>query len=373
MNMAISNAANGAPAGTAVATRQPSRTEQFVGQVLPADTWSELKRALPAHVRPDRFRRNFMNAVMQAPQLLECHPQMVFREVSKAAGLGLELDPQLGEAYLVIRNVKLPNGQWGKAPNLQVGYRGMLKLARQAGETAVIYAHEVAENDIFECSLGDEKRLTHKPTMFGDRGDVVGFYAVVKYRAGETDFEIMSRQQVDAIRDKSDGWQAYKVGRIKDTPWASAYEEMAKKTVLRRLMKRVPQSSDMADQLAEEDRAEYVEAEVREVPMATPPAQIAAPQVEQPPARRRGRPPKDAQEQPRSTVSAATAEPAAGPVEAASEVQPALIDPTAEDADTDGDDLPFDAPGTDDVSETVPPAAPASTAPASEDDWANGL
>lgn len=361
MNMAIPNT------GTQVVTRQPGKLETFIGQVLPESAWLELRRALPPHVRPDRFRRNFINAVMQNSELLSCTPQQVFREVSKAAGLGLELDPQLGEAYLVLRNSKTRDGKWIKVPNLQIGYRGMLKLARQAGESALIYAHEVAERDVFECSLGDQKSLIHKPTIFGDRGEVVGFYAVVKYKTGETDFEIMSRQQIDAIRNKSDGWKAFADNKIKDTPWNSAYEEMAKKTVLRRLLKRVPQSSDMADQLvdhlAEEDRAEFVDAEAREVPVSTPPATIAAPQVEQP--KRRGRPPKDQQ----PTVTQQDDQPpadagAGGDADAGGQAQ--LVDPTGE---VDGDDIPFDAPGADDGG---PVTAKDDPGP-SGDDWAAGL
>jgi recombination protein RecT len=173
-------------------------------------------------------------------------PRLVHREVSKAATLGLLLDPQLGEAHL------LPSWK-GKTrreePQLHVGYRGLIKLARQSGEVATIYAHEVHEHDVVECDLGVEKRLVHKPVLFGERGKVIGYYAVIKYRDGSSDFEPMTLAQVHWARGRSDHWCAFKAGKIATTAWATDEEEMGKKTVIKRLLKRVPQSPDLASAL----------------------------------------------------------------------------------------------------------------------------
>jgi recombination protein RecT len=239
---------------TALATAPAkSKSEQFMAQVLPPDRKSELRRSLPAHVSPERFERNLFNAVMQNPALMNYAPGLVFREVSKAAALGLYLDPQLGEAYII-------EGYDGKlkakAPQLRIGYRGVMKLARQSEEVATIYAHEVCQNDEIECVLGDQKRLNHKPTLFADRGPVIGFYSVVKYKDGTTDFEPMTRAQIDAIRARSDGYKAFQNGLIKSTPWSTDYDEMAKKTAIRRLMKRCPQSPELASAWQYENGAE---------------------------------------------------------------------------------------------------------------------
>lgn len=230
-----------------------SPVDQFVAQVLPPQRRAELARSLPSHIRPERFERNLVNALMQNPGLLNYDPRLVYREVSKASALGLMLDPQLGEAYLIeAYDYKLK----AKAPQLRVGYRGLIKLARQSGEIATVYAHEVCAFDEIECVLGDQKKLLHKPNLFGERGAVVGYYAVVKYKDGSTDFEPMTADQINAVRDKSDGYKAFKEGKIKDTPWATSYDEMAKKTTIRRLMKRTPQSPDLADAERIEDSAE---------------------------------------------------------------------------------------------------------------------
>ena len=85
----------------AVATHQPTKLERFQMEILPPDQKVELFSGLPSHIKPERFERNLANALMQNPGLMELDPRLVFREVSKAAALGLYLDPQLGEAYLI--------------------------------------------------------------------------------------------------------------------------------------------------------------------------------------------------------------------------------------------------------------------------------
>lgn len=235
-------------------SRAPTRVEKFMGAVFtPADR-IEVKKALPAHVPFDRFERNLSNALMNNAKLLECNPREVFREVAKIAGLGLMLDAYLGEAYLV------PDYRGGV--QVRIGYRGLNKLARQSGEVASIHACAVHANDPFEIVEGTERSITHTPDVFeknGPRGDVVGYYAVVKYKDGDTDFEPMSLRQIHAIRDRSDAWKAYAAKKIKSTPWATDEGEMAKKTVFRRLMKRVPQSADLSAAQRIEDRADVIE------------------------------------------------------------------------------------------------------------------
>lgn len=212
----------------------------------------EIEMALPQHVSVSRFQRVLVTSVLHDDRLAAVDPMKVIKAALKIAPLGLLTDPILGEAYLIADS----RGE----VQVRIGYRGLLKLARQSKEIASIYAHEVYENDEIDCLLGDQKKLHHKPNLFGERGEVVGYYAVVRYTNGETDFEPMTTEQIDAIRDRSDGWKAFKANRIKDTPWASSYDEMAKKTCLRRLLKRLPTSADLADALiheGEQDQREY--------------------------------------------------------------------------------------------------------------------
>jgi recombination protein RecT len=238
----------------AVATLGPSPVEDFVGQVLDSRRFEELRQSLPQHIKPELFQRNLLNAVMSNYELMDYTPGLLFREVSKAAALGLFLDPQLGEAYLMVaHNYKTKV----KEPQLRIGYRGLIKLARQSGEIRLIYAHEVCANDYIECRLGDDKSLIHKPELFTDRGPIVGYYAVIKYANGEVDFEPMSAAQIHEIRDRSDSYKAFKEGKIKSSPWSTDESEMAKKTTIRRIAKRAPQSPELAEAIRIEDAAEH--------------------------------------------------------------------------------------------------------------------
>jgi len=237
------------------AAEKPTALDRFRMEILPPERKSDLFKSLPAHVRPEVFERNLVNALMQNPDLMALEARLVFREVSKAAALGLYLDPQLGEAYLIAGwNGKTKK----KEPQLRIGYRGLVKLGRQSGEITMIYAHEVCQHDAFRCVMGDHKTLQHEPDVFGERGPIVGYYAVVKYKDGETDFEPMSVSQVHGIRDRSDGWKAYKEGKIRSTPWSTDEVEMGKKTAIRRLVKRIPQSPELADAIRIEDEAEQI-------------------------------------------------------------------------------------------------------------------
>lgn len=269
----------------AVATIEvPTRLDKFRLEVLPPERKKDLFLSLPSHVRPERFERNLVNALMTNPDLMELDPRLVFREVSKAAALGLYLDPQLGEGYLIAGwNGKTKR----KEPQLRVGYRGLVKLARQSGEISMVYAHEVHRNDVFRASLGDHKTLTHEPDLFGDRGEIVGYYAVVKYKDGETDFEPITVAQAHAIRDRTDGWKAFKDGKIKSTPWSTDEVEMSKKTVIRKLAKRLPQSPELAEALTIEDAAEHSDFQRAAVAAIVPPSPPSPPSpkaIEQAPA-----------------------------------------------------------------------------------------
>lgn len=230
--------------------------DAFMKQVLPPKNARELSDVLPEHISWDLFKRNLWNALAANVELRTSIPAILFREVSKAAGLGLLLDPLLGEAYLIVGY----NGKTKqKEPQLRIGYKGLMKLARQSGNVAGMWAHEVCENDIVVADLGHPKVYSHKPVLFGDRGPVIGYTAVVSYKDGTFDFEPMSKADCLAIRDRSDAWKAYKAEKIASTPWQTDEIEMSKKTVINRLMKRQDKSPEMRDAIEIENAAEFPE------------------------------------------------------------------------------------------------------------------
>jgi recombination protein RecT len=194
---------------------------------------------LPKHLTPDRLLKIALACTSRTPLLLACNPQSLLLAVMQAAELGLEAGGLLGEAYLVPYKDKA---------TLIVGYRGMIKLARQSGNLSSLEAHCVHANDAFEIEYGLENKLVHKPCMAGVPGDVVAVYAIARFKDGAIQVDVMTRAEVDVIRDRS------KSGN--DGPWKTDFEEMAKKTVVRRLCKYLPLSPELARAIEHEASVE---------------------------------------------------------------------------------------------------------------------
>jgi recombination protein RecT len=199
---------------------------------------------LPHGFNFDRMCRSLINAISTTPQLAQCSPSSLFLSSVRSFSLGLEPNGALNEAYLV------PYWNSKKGCNeaqFMPSYRGLQNLARRSGEIAEIYSKTVKENDLFEVEEGTERKIIHKPNYTKDRGNAVCFYAVFKTKDGNVDFEIMTIDEVDAIRQRS---KAASAG-----PWVTDYEEMAKKTVMRRLLKRAPMSVELAAAVAIDNKA----------------------------------------------------------------------------------------------------------------------
>jgi recombination protein RecT len=149
-----------------------------------------------------------------------------------AAQLGLEPNTPLGQAYLI----PFRNGKTGEIEtSFQVGYKGLIDLAHRSGQFQVIYAKEVFENDDFDYEYGLDPKLTHKPHTGEDRGEVAYYYAVYRLVNGGFGFEVMSKSDVIAHAKKFS--QAYSKSY---SPWSTNFDEMAKKTVLKKVLKYAP-------------------------------------------------------------------------------------------------------------------------------------
>jgi recombination protein RecT len=205
------------------------------------DTFAKL---LPAQVSPERLVKVALNCVSRTPALAKCDMLSVVQCVATCAELGLLPGGALGGAYLV---------PYGQTCTLVIGYRGMVDLMRRSGELAAIDARVVHERDEFVWREGLVRELVHVPCLDVDPGPMRLVYCLLRFRDGSTQVEVMSRGQVDAIRARS---RAANSG-----PWVTDYEEMAKKTVIRRAAKLAPMSSELATALEAEDD-DAVEGEV---------------------------------------------------------------------------------------------------------------
>lgn len=208
---------------------------------------SEIERALPRHINPDRMARIALTAFRMNPKLGDCDPRSVFAAIIQSSQLGLEVG-LMGEAHLV---------PFKNECQLIPGYTGLIKLARQSGLVQDIYAHEVRINDTFILNLGMERSLEHKPmTSPGgfpasdeERGAIAGFYAVAVFKDGSRTFVAMSLSEVERIRDHSRGYQSTRQNR-KQSIWDTEFVAMGMKTAIRRLCKYLPKSPELATALS---------------------------------------------------------------------------------------------------------------------------
>lgn len=210
-----------------------------------------LAAVLPKHMHADRMLKVAMHALRTTPQLAQCNVQSLMGAVVQCSQMGLEPNTVLGHAYLVpFNNRKMET----KDVQLIIGYKGLIDLARRSGQITGINAYPVYENDEFDLSFGTTPGINHQPT-FGERGDVIGFYAVAQFRDGGYQFEFMTLQDVIAIRNGSQGYKSA-IRYNKDHPWISHFAEMGKKTAVRRLAKYLPLSIEFATAVAVDGQAE---------------------------------------------------------------------------------------------------------------------
>lgn len=192
---------------------------------------SEITRALPSHVTPDRFIRVMLTALTKTPKLMECTQESVMRCMMDCSALGIEPDGR--RVHLI---------PYGKECTLIIDYKGLIELVRRSGNVTSIRAEHVCENDEFSWENGV---LNHRIDWRKPRGEIQAIYAEAKLASGETQTAVMTREEVEGIRKRS------KAGS--SGPWITDWGEMAKKTLLRRLVKLLPLSADIAEAIDRDD------------------------------------------------------------------------------------------------------------------------
>jgi len=237
----------------------------------------EIALALPQHVTPERLLRIALSEVRRNPRLAQCNAASLLSAIFTCAQLGLEPGGALGHCYLI---------PYGSECQFQIGYKGMIELARRSGQIQSLSARAVYKNDHFEFAYGLHEDLIHRPAV-GQRGEMTHAYAVANLKDGGVQFEVMDRAELEEVRDGSQGYQTARKYNKTDTPWISSFEEMCRKTVIRRLFKYLPVSVEVAkaanlDEYADRGRRQesdidhlLLSAEVPSVPPAI--AAAAAP------------------------------------------------------------------------------------------------
>jgi len=214
----------------------------------------EIAKALPKHLTPDRFIRVAVSTLTRTPKLKECEPVSLFGAMLTLSQLGIEPDGR--RAHLI----PFENRRRGCVEcQLIIDYKGLAEMAMRSGVVSYLHADVVCDADIFEENMGEI--VAHKIDRRKPRGEVYAAYAICKFKDGTAKAEVMSADEIEAIRKRS---RAGNSG-----PWITDWNEMAKKTVFRRLSKWLPLSPEFRDAVeADEEPA---------APIEVRPAKVVAP------------------------------------------------------------------------------------------------
>lgn len=217
-----------------------------------------IEQALPAHIPIDRFKRVLVTAVNANPDLLFADRRTLYNASVKCASDGLLPDGR--DAVIVVHNTKM---KLRNAAGLDEEFRidacsylpmiaGIRRRMQNSGEVLSAEAEVVCANDKFAYQLGDHPFIEHAPPpLTEERGEIIGAYAIIRLRSGEVIRDVMPKSRIE---------QARKQGRGQNSlMWDKFYDEGAKKTVLRRASKQVPQSADIDRLLNRDDEPPVID------------------------------------------------------------------------------------------------------------------
>jgi len=204
-----------------------------VRELIEGDAFkNQIAKALPKHLTPDRFIRIAITALTKTPKLAQCTPASLFNCLLNLSQLGIEPDGR--RAHLI---------PYGDQATLIIDYKGIVELVMRSGLVANIHADVICENDVFEYDRG--AITAHKIDFKKPRGNVYAVYSICRFKDGTEKSEVMTRDEVESVRARS------KAG--KSGPWVTDWNEMAKKTVFRRLSKWLTLSPEYRDALEVDD------------------------------------------------------------------------------------------------------------------------
>ena len=224
---------------------QPKRALTIRDQIESPKFRDEIAKALPKHLTPDRFIRVAVSALTRTPKLKECEPVSLFGAMLTLSQLGIEPDGR--RAHLI----PIENRRRGCVEcQLIIDYKGLAELAMRSGVVSYLHADVVCDADIFEENMGEI--VAHKIDRRKPRGEVYAVYAICRFKDGTAKAEVMSSEEIEAIRKRSKAGNA--------GPWITDWNEMAKKTVFRRLSKWLPLSPEFRDAVeADDEPASHIE------------------------------------------------------------------------------------------------------------------
>ena len=187
------------------------------------DKLISVESALPKDFNRERFVQNCIAVMNENPQLAKINTSQVIQGLVKAAYIGLDFLNR--ECYLI---------PYGNSVQFQTDYKGEIKFTKKYSTRKImdIYAKVVREGDTFTEEIIDGKpSIDFKPITF-NKGDIIGAFAVVLFKDGGMLYEVMSVEDINSVRNNYSKASQSKA-------WKNSFDEMCKKTVLRRLCKHI--------------------------------------------------------------------------------------------------------------------------------------
>lgn len=205
-----------------------SRSDQVKKWVNSNDGLARIGEALPMTFKgkEQMFIQQFMFELSGNANLQKCTRDSVIKSFLQSVSLGLAPGGKLGQAYLV---------PFGQECTFMIGYKGFISLARRSNLIDQIESRVVNEGDEFDIEFGTSQKIMHRPCL-GKPGQAIGVYAIAHFKDGGKQVEFMTLEQVEAIRKRSRSGHS--------GPWKTDFDQMARKTVIRRLMNYLPLSAD---------------------------------------------------------------------------------------------------------------------------------
>lgn len=232
------------------------REQMSLKQLLSQDNMkAQFAAALPKHLKVDRFCRVAITALSRTPKLTQCTQESFFKCLLDLSALGLEPDGR--RAHLIPYNNRKANTV---ECTLIIDWKGLAELAMNSGIIAKLHADIICENDEFEYNLGEVTK--HVVNWKKPRGAMYAAYAMAVTKDGATFVQVMTKDEIEGIRARSKSKD--------DGPWKTDYNEMAKKTVFRRLSKWLPLSAEFRDATEKDEEDIVYERDVSPAATAAP-------------------------------------------------------------------------------------------------------
>lgn len=242
---------------------KPKSPASIMGEIVNA---SSTKKLLENTLKENSgaFAASIIDLYNTDTYLQACDPRAVFGECLKAASLKLPVNKQLGFAYIV------PYKSKGVSlPQFQIGYKGLIQLAMRTGAYKHINAGEVYEGEF----KGSDK-LTGEIDISGEAvsDKIIGYFAYIETTNGFKKAMYWNKEKVKAHAKRYS-----KSYNSQSSAWASNFDEMATKTVLRNMLSHYGYMSvEMATAFEAEDNAGAAAEVMQEEPAAVNSIQVDA-------------------------------------------------------------------------------------------------